>query len=193
MRINTFIFMGSPGSGKGVQSALLSEKLNLPVFSTGNRVREISRQDHALAQRIRNVSESGGLTPFWFASFLFQEALFAKKDGEGMIFEGVGRKEPEARLFNEIHEWLGSDFRVFNLVVSDDSVKERLDKRRELEGRADDTPEKIQTRLENFEKETMPAMEFFRSVGKVIDIDGEPLPDMVSASVLEHTNNLQNA
>ncbi|MEK7135288.1 MAG: nucleoside monophosphate kinase [Patescibacteria group bacterium] len=186
--INTFIFMGRPGSGKGVQSALLSEKLSLPVFSTGNRVRETAKADHKLGKKIKEVSESGGLTPFWFASFLFQEALFTKKDGEGMIFEGVGRKEPEAKLFHEVHEFLESDYRVIYLNVSPETVIKRLLKRGETEGRADDNPESIKIRLENFEKETRPAIEFFRSVGKVIEIDGEPLPEVVAEAVMQKLN-----
>lgn len=182
--------MGRPGAGKGVQSALLSEKLGFPIFSTGDRVRQIAKADHSLGKKVKEVSESGGLTPYWFASFLFQEALFAKRDGEGMIFEGVGRKEPEARLFAEIHEWLNSDFRIFNLNVSEASVVERLIKRGQIEGRADDTPDKIKIRLENFEKDTKAAIEYFRSIGKVIDIDGEPLPEAVHEQVLKHINAL---
>ena len=185
MSINTFIFMGCPGAGKGVQSALLSEKLNIPVFSTGNRVREISKQDHNLGKRIRSVQEAGGLTPYWFASFLFQEALFANQ-GKGIIFEGVGRKEPEARLFAEVHEWLNSDFRIFNLVVSRETAFARLVKRGELDGRADDAPDRIPTRLELFEKETLPAIEFFRSIGKVVDIDGEGTPEEVSSQIMDY-------
>lgn len=185
MAINTFVFMGRPGAGKGVQSELLSEKLGYPVFSTGNRVREISKEDHALAKKVNAVQSSGGLTPHWFASFLFQEALFAKNGEEGLIFEGVGRKEPEAKLFAEIHEWLESDFRVIYLDVSEETVISRLVKRGQTEGRADDVPEKIKVRLENFEKETRPALEFFRSIGKVIEIDGEPLPDEVHDSILQ--------
>lgn len=177
--------MGRPGAGKGVQSALLSEKLGYPVFSTGNRVREISKEDHGLAKKINSVQAAGGLTPHWFASFLFQEALFSKNEGEGLIFEGVGRKEPEARLFAEIHEWLESDFRVLHLKVTPETVMNRLVKRGELEGRDDDTPEKIKVRLENFEKETGAAIEYFRSIGKVIDIDGEPTPEEVHAEIVE--------
>ena len=182
--VNTFIFMGRPGAGKGVQSALLSEKLGLPVFSTGDKVRETAKAGHALGKKIKEVSESGANTPFWFASFLFQEALFSRKDGEGMIFEGVGRREPEARLFHEIHEWLGSDYRIIYLNVSDDTVTKRLLKRGETGGRADDIPDKIKIRLENFYEDTEPALDFFRSVGKVIEIDGEPAPEEVFKSVL---------
>lgn len=189
-KINTFIFMGRPGAGKGVQSALLSEKLGLPIFSTGDRVREIAKQDHNLGRKIKEVSESGGLTPFWFASFLFQEALFSRQSGTGMIFEGVGRKEPEARLFAEIHEWLGDDFRIFYLNASPETVTKRLLKRGEIEGRADDTLERIAVRLENYEKDTVAALNFFRSIDKVVDIDGEPLPDVVHEEVMHRIQEL---
>jgi len=186
MSINTYIFMGRPGSGKGVQSALLSKAVGYPVFSTGDKVRETAKKAHSLGKKIKEVSESGGLTPAWFASFLFQEALFSKEDGQGMIFEGVGRKEPEARLFHEVHDWLGSDYRVFYLDVSPELVTERLVKRGETGGRADDNLESIKKRLDLFEKETRPAIEYFRSVGKVIDIDGEPSPEVVSEEVMGH-------
>lgn len=182
--VNTFLFMGKPGAGKGVQSGLLSERLGLPIFSTGNRVREISKAPHSLGRKVKEVQEAGGLTPYWFASFLFQEALFALEEGQGIIFEGVGRKEPEARLFNEIHEWLKSDFLAFNLVVSDEEVTKRLIERGKREGRADDVPEKIAVRLENFYKETEPAIQFLRSVGRVIDINGEQTPEKVLEEVL---------
>lgn len=185
-RVNTFIFMGRPGAGKGVQSALLSEKLGLPVFSTGGRMREMTKKDSRLGRKIKETQNSGGLTPGWFAGFIFQEAVFAKDDSQGMIFEGVGRTEVEARLFNDVHEWIGDDYLIFNLNVSDETVTQRLIKRGEMEGRADDVPEKIKVRLENFYKDTEPALNFFRSVGKVVEIDGEPLPEQVFESVLAH-------
>ncbi len=190
MKVNTFIFMGRPGSGKGVQSEMLAQKLGLPIFSTGNRVREVAKLDTDLGRKIREVSESGELTPFWFASYLFQEALFKLKDGEGIIFEGVGRKEPEARLFNEIEEWLGNEFRIFHLNVSEESARKRLMLRGEKEGRADDAPERIPVRFQKFQEETQAALNFFRSVGKVIEIDGEPLPDAVFAQVVAEIEKL---
>lgn len=191
MSINTFIFMGRPGAGKGVQSALLAEYLKLPIFSTGNKVREIAKGESALSQKIKQVSESGGLTPYWFASYLFQEALFKKKDGEGLIFEGVGRKEPEARLFAEINTWLGNDFRVLHLNASPTIVTDRLIRRGKKEGRVDDNPDKIKVRLESFDMETQPALEYMRSIGKVIEIDGEPEAEKVFEDIKSAINKLQ--
>ncbi len=176
--------MGRPGAGKGVQSELLSKKLNCAIFSTGSKVRHIAKQPTALGKKIAEVSNAGGLTPFWFASFLFEEALFTLADDESMIFEGVGRKLPEAKLFAEINEWLGRDYKIINLNASEATVTKRLEKRRETSGREDDAGDKLIHRFENYNLETVPALEFFRSIGKVIDIDGEPLPEVVFTEVL---------
>ena len=173
--------MGRPGSGKGAQSKLLAEKVGGRMFSTGDRVREIAKEDSTLGQKVKEVSESGGLTPSWFASFLFEEVLLRLSSDEIIVFEGMGRKEPEARLFAEICEWLGRDFRVIYLDVSEQSIKDRLRKRLEIEGRVDDN--NLENRLDNYNAQTIPALNFFRSIGKVIDIDGEPLPDVVAQEV----------
>ena len=179
------IFMGRPGSGKGVQSEMLSKALGLPVFSTGAEVRKTALEDTLLGKRIKEISDIGGLTPFWFASYLFEKALFVLKDDESLIFEGVGRKLGEAQLFAEIASWLGRDFRVIYLEVCEETVGQRLEKRRETSGRPDDQGEKLENRFKHYNEETLPALEYFKSLGKVIEIDGEPDADTVHAHVLE--------
>lgn len=186
--IKTFVLMGLPGSGKGKQSELLAEKLKCKIFSTGVRVREIAQENSSFGHKIKEIHDSGDLTPSWFASFLFEEAYLALDNNEAIIFEGLGRIESEARLFAEISEWLGRDFRVIYLDVSEQSVIERLNKRRGIEGRADDS--NIQNRFDNFNAQTIPALNYFRSLNKVIDIDGEPLPDAVFAELWQKVSTL---
>ena len=112
------------------------------------------------------------------------------KENDGIIFEGMGRMEPEARLFAEVCGWLGRDFRVLHLKVSEAVVAERLRKRREIEGREDDYPLIVRNRLKNFYEHTAPAIEYFRSINKVIDINGEPLPDAVFAELWQKVSAL---
>jgi len=173
--------MGRPGSGKGAQSKMLAEKLNCNIFSSGNRVRAIGKENSTLGRRVKEISDSGDLTPWWFASYLFEEVLFKLDDGEKIVFEGAARTEPEAHIFAEISEWLKRDFRVIYLNVSEDTIVKRLEKRSLIEGRADDR--NIQNRFDKYNIQTLPALEFFRSIGKAIDIDGEPLEDVVAAEV----------
>ena len=180
--------MGRPGSGKGKQSELLAEKLKCRIFSTGNRVREVAQKDSSLGRKVKEVSESGGLVPSWLASYLFEEAYLALDDKEIIIFEGLGRKESEARLFNEISEWLGRDFVVIYLNVSEKTIFERLNKRLAIEGREDD--KNIQNRFDNFNTQTIPSLNFFRSINKVIEINGEPLPDVVFAEIWQKVSSL---
>lgn len=181
--VKTFVFMGLPGSGKGKQAELLSKRSGFPIFSTGGEFRRISAEDSFVGKRVRETIDAGNLMPSWFASYLFERSLFDIEEGDGIIFEGVGRKEPEARLFDEICTWLGRDYRIIHSKVSEKSVIERLRKRQLVEGRHDDDPSVYQNRLKNFYEHTAPALEFFRSVGKVVEVDGEPLPDIIAQDI----------
>jgi len=188
--VNTFVFMGLPGSGKGKQATLLSEKTGLPVVSTGETLRQLAKGGKVISGKIAEILNSGKLMPYWFGSYISQQALLEFPEGTGAIFDGVGRTEPEARLFADICDWLGRDFRVLNIKVSEAAVAERLRKRQEIEGRKDDNPLVFQNRLKNFYEHTVPAVEFFRSIDKVIDIDGEPLPDVVFAELWQKVSAL---
>lgn len=183
--IKTFVLTGFPGSGKGKQAGLLSEKTGFSIYSTGNEYRKMALGSGFVANKIAEVANSGGLQPAWLSIFLFQKSLLGLSPDNGIIFEGVGRKEPEARLFAEVCEWLGRDFRVLHIEVSEAVVAERLRKRQEIEGRKDDDPLVFQNRIKNFYEHTVPAIEYFRSINKVIDIDGEPLPDVVAREIWE--------
>ena len=171
--------MGLPGSGKGKQAELLSEKTGFPIISTGGRLREIAKVGNVVGRKMAAIMNAGELVPSWFVQYLFQLALFEAKEDDGIIFEGACRIETEARLFTEVCEWLGRDFRVLHIKVSEAATAERLRKRQEVEGRKDDDAAIFQNRLKNFHEHTAPAIEYFRSINKVIDIDGGPLPDAV--------------
>ena len=175
--IKTFVFMGRPGSGKGAQAARLSKQTGFKIFSTGDRCREISGQDSFLGRKLRRVVEGGELTPDWFASYLFEEALLPLAPEQGIIFDGLGRKESEARLFNEVCQWLHRPYQVIFLDTKEKTVRERLLKR-STEGRADDAEEAIHIRFQAYERDTEPAINFFESLGVVATVDGERDSDL---------------
>lgn len=175
--------MGLPGSGKGKQAELLSEKTGFPIMSTGGELRDMVKSGSFVGQKIAAVMNSGALMPSWFVQYLFQATLLTAGEGDGIIFEGAGRMELEARLFAEVCEWLGRDFRVLHFNVSEEMATERLRGRQKIEGRQDDDPAVLQARFKNFHEHTDPAIDYFRSIDKVIEINGEPLPDAVFAEV----------
>lgn len=173
-KIKTILFMGPTGSGKGTQAKLLAEKMGFKIFSSGDKFRELRQREDDLGVRVRDWYDRGLLMPFWFASFLFEEHLIYLPGGQGVIFEGTARTIKEAKIFEEVATWLGRKYLVICLNINEPEAMKRQLKRAETEHRPDsDTPEKIKVRFAEFDKHTAPAIDYFRSIGKVIDLDGE--------------------
>ena len=170
----TIIFVGRPGSGKETQAKLLAEKTGFHVLSTGEKFRELRQHRDALGERIQAEYDAGRLIPDWFADHLTVDALINLAPQAGIIFEGSGRTLQQAQLFHDVTDWLNRPYRVINLIITDDEARRRQLLRSQMGSRPDsDSDEKIKVRLETYQKLTVPAIEFFRATGTMIDIEGE--------------------
>jgi adenylate kinase len=188
---NTFIMMGRPGSGKGTQAKHIAEKLGARIFSSGDRYRQIATEDTFIGRKIKGIIDSGQLTPAWFAAFLFTESILSLPTlEEPIVYEGPARKLEEARRIDEILTWLERPYAVIYLDVSEEEIRSRLAKRAELEGRMDDSGKSIEVRLAAYAADTLHSIEFFRSQGKVIDINGNQPQEAVFAEVMEKISQL---
>lgn len=183
-QIKTIAMMGKPGSGKGTQAKLLSEALGFDLFSSGDAFRELHKQDTFIGRKAKEEMNKGYLMPHWFASYWFEHKVFNIEQNHGVVFEGPGRKLPEAELFSEVMEWLERPYRAINLLVDEDLIIERLHKRAEEEGRGDDDPESIKLRFEEYNKYTTHSIEHFRKKGTLIEVDGMKDPEVVQESIL---------
>lgn len=189
--VKTILFMGQTGSGKGVQSKLLSEKTGFPVYSTGGRYRELRVGESDLSQRIREEYDLGLLMPSWFSTFLFQEVMLYRPLTEGIIHESTAKTLFEAEQFDAVMEWLHRPYVMFCLSISKEESMRRQISRAGVESRPEsDTEEKLKVRFDEYEKKTGPAIEFFRQKGKVIDLNGERTVEAVHADVMEQLNKL---
>lgn len=178
--------MGKPGSGKGTQAAMLAETLPAEIFSSGDRYRKIAQEDTFIGKKIKGIIDAGNLTPSWFAAFLFTESILAVPSLETkIIYEGSARKLEEAQKIHDVLTWLERPYAVFYLDVSEEEIMSRLVRRAELQGRKDDAHHSIPVRLEAYKQDTVPAIEFFRSHGKIIDINGNQPSDRVFAEIME--------
>ena len=181
MELNTVLMIGKPGSGKGTQSKLLSEATGWKIVSTGDLFRTMAKEDSVVGRKTAETIDKGYLMPPWFAIYLFQRAIFSASAADGLVFEGSGRKPPEAELIVETLEWLGRPFKAVHIKVTDEDIKNRLSLRKGQEGRADDS--EIEKRLEEYRTYTDPAIEVFRKSGHLIEIDGSPTPDVIAADI----------
>lgn len=178
-----FLFVGRTASGKETQSRLLADKLNAPVFMTGERFREIIRSGSPLGLRIKNDYDQGLLMPSWVADYMFQDFVFNLPYDRAAVFEGSGRDVEQAEMIEKVCAWLGRKYIVFNLEVSPETVIARsLARSRD---KTDDR-EVIETRLKEYERLTAPAIARFKEFGTLVDIDGEMPPEEVHQGVLAH-------
>lgn len=182
-----FFFVGRTASGKETQSRRLAEKLGWEIFMTGARFRDIIASGSQLGERIKETYEKGLLMPSWVADYMFEDFVFNLSPDKGAIFEGSGRDLQQAKVIEAVCDFLGRPYRVFNLEVSEDEVRKRSS------GRArdkTDQPDVVETRIAEYNRLTQPAIEYFRSIGKCIDIAGEQSPDKVHEDVMREVEKL---
>ena len=183
-KINTFVMMGRPGSGKGTQAKLLAKKIGAEVYSSGNRLREMAKGQEFANQKIKKVMERGDLLPAWISSHLFVDALLGLSHSDGIVFEGACRTLPEAEAFEETSRWLERPYQAVFLMISDAEVEKRLSLRNGVEGRVDDASDAVGNRIKEYEEKTAAAVGFFKSRGVLLEINGEQPIEAVHQDVL---------
>lgn len=176
-------FIGKPGSGKGTQAELLSKATGWPVFGTSSGLREIVATGTAAGHKLKETMETGGLTPYWVASYVYLKALFGVSDDGNIIFDGTSRTLPETKIVADSLRWLARPFRIFHLTVPDEEVHKRIALRKEQGGRPDDHPEAVKRRLDAYYADTDPSIEYLRAEGMLTDIDGHRPPEVIAEEV----------
>jgi adenylate kinase len=162
------LLMGPPGAGKGTQGALLAERLGLPKFATGDLLRDAVRRGTPIGLQAKAVMEAGHLVSDDIIMGVVREELAKPEAAQGVIFDGVVRTIPQAegvaRLLAERGRKI--DFVLF-FDVSDQEILDRLGRRRSIEGRADDDPAAVATRLKAYRDQTAPVLDWYRNHGSV--------------------------
>ena len=174
-----YIFIGRSGSGKGTQAELfkkiIEERTGAKTLhvETGAFFREFIKKSLYTEVLAKKVVESGGLMPEAMAINMWVSYLVENYTGrENLIFDGAPRKLLEAELLDGALEFYNiKNYVVIYINVSHDWSKEKLLARK----RKDDTEEGIEKRLEWFDKDVVPSVEFFRNNKNCtfIEINGE--------------------
>jgi adenylate kinase len=150
--------------------------------------------DSELGRRVRPIMESGELVPDDLMIELIRERLQASDAENGFILDGFPRTMPQAEALDSMLTEIGRPLSiVFVLNVPDDVAIERLHKRAEEEGRADDTPEAIKKRIELYHQETEPLVSHYRLAGNLIGIQGDQQENAVFAEIQKALDQVQVA
>ncbi|MBI2633780.1 MAG: nucleoside monophosphate kinase [Parcubacteria group bacterium] len=179
----TITIIGRSGCGKGTQAKMLRDHLKVEFYvSTGDIFRQMATLDTLAGKKIAEILRSGGLIPDWLAYTTWQKELIEKllNPEENIIFDGAPRRVKEAESLDEVMAWFGRPLPTPILLdVSHDEAYKRL----KLRGRPDDTEENIRERLSWYETEVVPVLDYYKKQGRLLKVDGMPLPDEVFSNI----------
>ena len=192
------VLLGKQGAGKGTQAARLAEHFDIAHLATGDMLRAAAAAGTAVGLEAERYMDAGELVPDEIVFGVVEENVTGNELTEGFVLDGFPRTESQAVELERVLDGRPLDV-VVNLDVSTESVLDRIAGRRVCEGcgatyhvnmppkddwscdvcggkvvqRSDDTEEAVMRRLELYDQETVPIIDFYRRLGKLEVVDGE--------------------
>jgi adenylate kinase len=198
------VLFGSPGSGKGTQARLLTQCLGIPHISTGDMLRDRIRHGEEVGTGVEAVMQSGALVSDPVVNRMVEERLSDPDAAKGFVLDGYPRTLDQAQHLDQWLEGRGTREVVIHLAVDYNIIIARLTRRRqcprcgtlynmatrpprednlcdkdgtELVVREDDSESVIRERLDAYERQTRPVLEYYVSVRRrVVKVDASNEP-----------------
>lgn len=165
------LMLGPPGAGKGTQAARLARAIGIPHLSTGDMLRTNVAEGTVLGQQAQAYMEAGDLVPDELVTAMVVDRLGQDDAACGYLLDGYPRNPAQADALVEAY---GDEVLELALLleVATDELVERLVLRGQEQGRSDDTEEVIRTRLEVYDEQTAPLVEYYESKKKLARLNG---------------------
>ncbi len=207
------ILLGPPGAGKGTQAVKIVEKYGIPHISTGDIFRENIKNGTELGKKAQEYMDRGELVPDDLVIEIATDRLLKDDCKNGFLLDGFPRTVYQAEKLDEFlaaHD--GKIDTVLDIAVGKDELITRLTGRRvckacgasfhvvnippkkegicdycggELIQRADDNLETVTNRIDVYEAQTMPLVEYYENAGNIAHIDGTTGLDNVFADIIK--------
>jgi adenylate kinase len=179
------VLMGAPGAGKGTQAKMLEKNLGLPQVATGDLFRHNLKNQTELGQLAQSYMDRGELVPDSVTIEMVRDRLSQPDCDGGAILDGFPRTLSQAEALNDLlGEMDGRISVVPHIHVDQDVLVDRLLKRAEIEGRADDNEETIRTRMKVYQEQTAPLLNYYQDKGLLVEVNGEQSIDEVQQDLL---------
>jgi len=207
------VLMGPPGAGKGTQAGTVASLVSVTHVASGDLLRELVKQDTDQAREVKAYMDRGELVPDELTLAIVMARLSEPDCENGFILDGFPRTVSQARALDE--ELAGTGRRIdrgINLVVPEDVLLGRLSGRwlcrdchasyhavfspptvagvcdkcgGQLYQREDDTLETARRRLEVYERDTLPVLEYYRTTHDLVDVSGDGSVGEISEALRE--------
>lgn len=206
------LLMGPPGAGKGTQAVILAEKLGIPHISTGDMFRRAVKEQTPLGVEAKRYMDSGQLVPDEVTIGIVRERLAETDCANGFLLDGFPRTVFQAEALDDILTKLGTNLDVaLNIDVDSEALIGRITGRRmcrncgkpyhvtfspskvedrcdacggELYQRDDDKEETVRKRLEVYNAQTLPLLDYYKAKGIVVNVDGNQPMEKVTGDIL---------
>jgi adenylate kinase len=199
------ILLGAPASGKGTQAAILTEKFGVPKISTGDMLRAAVAAGSELGKEADSIMKAGKLVPDSVVIGLVKERVSQPDAKKGFILDGFPRTVPQADALEALLTGLGTPLeKVVQIDVTRDLLEERATLRRTdirtghiyhlkyspppldavLEHRADDQPETVKKRLDQYDAMTAALLPHYEKLGLLRRVDGVGSPKEITSRIL---------
>ena len=179
------VIMGPPGAGKGTQAAVIAEAFAIPHISTGAIFRANVGEGTELGREAKGYMDRGEYVPDSVVNNMVAHRLTESDTDGGFLLDGYPRTVDQ---LHELNRMLGEADRpldrALEITVNTEEVVQRLLKRAEIEGRADDTEEVIRRRMEVYTAETEPLTSLYSEQGILVRVDGMGSIEEVSERIL---------
>ena len=207
------VLLGPPGAGKGTQAARIVEKYGVPHISTGDIFRANIKAGTELGKRAQEYMNRGELVPDELVVEIATDRLAADDCKEGFLLDGFPRTVFQAEKLDEFMASKGRKIEhVLNIEVGRDDLMARLTGRRvckscgasfhvvnippkqegicdncgaELVQRADDNEETASNRIEVYNRETKPLIDYYEKAGNIVNIDGGKAAEEAFAAIAD--------
>ena len=211
--MKNIMFIAPPAAGKGTQAELVVEKYHIPHISTGDILREISKEDSEVGNYVRETLKSGGLVKDEITYQLIEDRLAKDDCKNGYIIDGFPRNLEQAKEYDKILAKLGYDIgTVILLDIDRDIIEKRITGRRlceecntiynindpasspkqesvcdkcggKLYQRDDDNLESFNNRYNMYIEKTEPIIDYYEKKGVLHKVNGASSIDEVAEEV----------
>jgi adenylate kinase len=179
------VLLGPPGSGKGTQAKIVSDKFGLPHVSTGDLFRAMQIQDTPLAGKVRETMDRGGLVSDDLTIEMVKDRLSQPDCHRGVLLDGFPRTVVQAEALDGLlSDAFESGVALAVLFeVNREATINRILRRAKQEARADDSPDVVEKRFEVYRQNTEPLIKYYRDKGLLEAVDASKDVKAVTAQV----------
>ncbi len=176
------LILGPPGAGKGTQASRIAERFGVPAISTGDIFRANIKGGTPLGKKVQDILAAGQYVPDEVTNEIVADRLAQEDAQGGFLLDGYPRTPAQVEALDGMLADAGQQLdAVLELTVPPDEVVQRLLKRAQIEGRADDTEDVIRERMAVYTRETQPLSDTYAARGLLREVDGTGDMDEVFA------------